>query len=90
MWIMTVRDLDRPVLFNWVMRLSVSLFSPLCRCGWEALSQVLKKNGDNNDSRRRVIGVAHEIITNSEETFAYEKGHYMNYSRDGEILSGGE
>jgi len=55
-----------------------------------ALSEVLKKNGDSRDSKKQVVSITHEVIANSSDTFAYEKGHYLNYTKDGEIISGGE
>ena len=51
------------------------------------MTEVLKKNADDGN---RAIAVPHEIITNNKENFAYERGHFTNYTVDGEILSAGE
>ena len=57
----------------------------------EALSEVLKKNGDLADCNKQVVSVTHEVIANDNDSFAYERGHYLNYSKDGGvIISGGE
>ena len=52
------------------------------------LKEVLKDNGGDNKSPK--ISVPHEIITNSDDSLAYEKGHFMYYSMEGEILIAGE
>lgn len=51
------------------------------------MSQVMIQGGDSDN---RVTAVTHEIIANDGDTFAYESGHFINYTVKGELLSSGE
>lgn len=42
------------------------------------------------EDNRPMIAAPHEIITNSEDTLAYEKGHFIYHTKEGEIVTAGE
>ena len=63
------------------------MFNVIIMYTYVGMTEVLKKNADDGN---RAIAVPHEIISNNKENFAYERGHFTNYTVDGEILSTGE